>query len=146
MIKHRLFRYAISISITISIILLILLVLRSILQQNCMNSESIASGLNNTTELCKDAADQFQPSASDYFSIKSTDGREITPLDWLGAAYNGNHWAQCRVGDYYASGSNGFRKNLSKAFRWWNMSAEQGNTVAKIKLVEHYILNYFDMW
>ena len=116
------------------------------LQHNYMNSESIASGLSDNSEPYNDAADQFQPSASEYFSVKGACATGATPLDWLGAAYNGNHWAQCRVGDYYASGSNGFRKSLSEAFRWWNMSAEQGNTVAKTKLVEYYILNYFDLW
>ena len=132
-------------SIAVTMFILLLAVSLTWKQKHSRAGFSDLDTLSEVSIGCAET-DIFQPSASDYFSVKGVGKKVVPPLDWLGAAYNGNQWAQCRVGDYYASGSNGFRKSLSEAFRWWNMSAEQGNIIAKSRLVEYYIFNFYNIW
>ena len=87
----------------------------------------------------------FQPSASDFF-FEHADKKEITPHEWKNAAENGNVWAQCRVGDYYASGSGGLRCDPCEALNWWYKAAEQGNTAAKLRLIKYFWFKSFLSW
>ena len=87
----------------------------------------------------------FQPSASDFF-FEHTSKKEITPLEWLSAAENGNAWAQCRVGDYYASGSGGFKYDPCEALKWWFKAAEQGDAAAKYRVFKFYWIESFEHW
>lgn len=88
----------------------------------------------------------FQPSASDYFFGPMSSDKEITPFEWQTAAENGNEWAQCRMGDYYASGRDGFCQDIDEAIKWWFMALEQGNAVARYRLAKYYWIKGFVVW
>ena len=86
----------------------------------------------------------FQPSIGDYFS-GNTSQHELEYLDWLSAATNGNEWAQCRMGDFWFTGAAGY-PNHCEALKWWLASSEQGNLVAKYRLIKYYFLESFEQW
>jgi hypothetical protein len=86
----------------------------------------------------------FQPSIGDYFAC-GTNINESEFFDWWNAAENGNEWAQCRMGDYYST--NGLSLyNHCEGLNWWLASAEQGNVVAKYRLIKYYFLTSFEEW
>ena len=86
----------------------------------------------------------FQPTMGDYFA-GDTSKYESEYLDWMNAATQGNEWAQCRMGDFSFEGCAGYT-DYSDALKWWLMSAEQGNVVAKYKLIKFYWLESFELW
>ena len=92
-----------------------------------------------TPELSTPGRETFQPSIGDYFA-DDTDKFESNYFDWWNAAENGNEWAQCRMGDYC------FTHNDCEALKWWLLSAEQGNIIAKYKLIKCCYLTSFEEW
>ncbi len=94
--------------------------------------------VNDTVFGGSTGTDSFKPSAGDYFT-GDTSKHEADYLDWLSAAEEGNEWAQCRMGDFCFTGCAGYT-NYSEAIKWWFKSAEQGNAVAKYKLIKFYFL------
>ena len=86
----------------------------------------------------------FNPSIGDYFTCE-TNVNESEFFDWWNAAENGNEWAQCRMGDYcFTTGK--VVHNHCEALKWWLASAEQGNVVAKYRLIKYYFLTSFEEW
>ena len=88
--------------------------------------------------------ERFQPSIGDYFT-RDINKPESSYLDWSSAAADGNEWAQCCMGDFWYTGDAGY-PNHSEALKWWLASAEQGNVVAKYKLIKYYFLRSFEEW
>lgn len=95
--------------------------------------------LSTSSESACRGGETFQPSIGDYFA-GDTSKLESEYLDWLSAATDGNEWAQCRMGDYC------FTHNDCEALKWWLLSAEQGNIIAKYKLIKCYYLTSFEEW
>ena len=86
----------------------------------------------------------FQPSIGDYFA-GDTSKLESEYFDWLSAATDGNEWAQCRMGDFWFAGTAGY-SNHCEALKWWLASSEQGNIVAKYRLIKYYFLTSLEEW
>ena len=100
--------------------------------------------LSTTTESACSSKETFQPSIGEYFA-GDTSKLESEYFDWLSAATDGNEWAQCRMGDFWFTGAAGY-SNHCEALKWWLASAEQGNVVAKYRLIKYYFLTSFEEW
>ena len=94
---------------------------------------------STSSESAYHGGEKFQPTIGDYFA-GDTSKLESEYFDWLSAATDGNEWAQCRMGDYC------FTHNDCEALKWWLLSAEQGNIIAKYKLIKCYYLTSFEEW
>ncbi|MCI6654991.1 MAG: sel1 repeat family protein [Clostridium sp.] len=55
------------------------------------------------------------------------------------AAYNGYAMAQYNMGLYYKNGENGIQKDLSKAYEWFKLAAEQDNEYAQKNLGDFFL-------
>ena len=110
-----------------------------------MQYESSPHGIGASKSAGNPESNLFQPSATDYFFEDDPDRKGVTPLDWRNAAGNGNEWAQCRMGDYYATGSGGFRYDYYEAFKWWLLAAEQGNVVAKYRIIKFHLIEMLEI-